>query len=429
MEIYVVQKGDTVVSIAEKFGVSPGRLVLDNGLSYPHELLLGQALVITYPQEVYIVQDGDSLYSISIKFNVSIMQLLRNNPFLSERQYIFPGETLIISYKTVRKISTMGFTYPFIAKSTLLKTLPELTCVSVINYTSTAKGGIIEYRDDQELIALCKLYGTIPLMVSTTLSPTGVPNLEAANSILTTPSYQDQVIEESIAIMKKKGYGGMNFIFNYLREDNEANYLSFIQKVSKRVKEEGLLLYLSINYGEYYVDGEVEYDKINYSEFSKYVDEILFLRLKWSSYYGPPAPVANINNISKLIQYVTSQISSDKVNIGIPLIGYDWQLPYVPEQSNASSLSIDSTMNLAHEVKAEIQFDESSQTPNFEYTKFYLDQEYQHILWFVDVRSIEQVSKLIIEYQLRGKGIWNIMQYNASVWSVINSTFDVIKLI
>jgi len=41
MEIYVVQEGDTIDTIAERFGVAVDRLAYDNGLSYPYTLLSG----------------------------------------------------------------------------------------------------------------------------------------------------------------------------------------------------------------------------------------------------------------------------------------------------------------------------------------------------------------------------------------------------
>ncbi len=429
MDIYVVKKGDTVESIGKMFGMDSNKIIQDNGLRYPHNLIIGQAIVIAYPEQTHVVQEGENLSSIAEAYGISVMQLLRNNPFLSDRDFIYPGETLTISYNTIRPISTMGYTYPFVDMKILIKTLPELTCLSIINYTSTERGEIIEYRDDSKIISSAKAYGTIPLMLSTTLSPIGTPNLSVAQSILTNENYQNVNIEESIKIIKRKGYGGMNVVFNYLNKENESRYIVFATKISKRFREEGLLFYLTINYVEYLVGDEISYDKVVYSNFSTLADDVIFLKFKWGSFYDPPAPVANLTNMRKLVSYVVTEIPSDMVDIGIPLLGYDWQLPYVPEESSASSLSIDSVLELAQEVGALIQFDEVSQTPFFEYFQHVLGDSYPHIIWFVDARSIQGVTKLIIDYQLNGKGVWNIMQYNAPVWTVINATFDIIKLI
>lgn len=57
MEIYVVQQGDTIDSIAQRFGVSATKLFIDNGIIMPNHLVVGQTLVITHPEQVYTVKD------------------------------------------------------------------------------------------------------------------------------------------------------------------------------------------------------------------------------------------------------------------------------------------------------------------------------------------------------------------------------------
>ena len=46
MRIFVVSKGDSLYSIARKFGVSPTELSYINALSDPNRLTIGQTLVI-----------------------------------------------------------------------------------------------------------------------------------------------------------------------------------------------------------------------------------------------------------------------------------------------------------------------------------------------------------------------------------------------
>ena len=119
MEIYIVKQGDTLQSVAEMFGLPVEKLARDNGL-YLHDILVsGQSLVIAYPKQVYIVEEGDSLFDIAERFNVSVNQLLVNNPFLADREYIYPGESLVISYDNGKgRIITHGNTIPKIDERT-----------------------------------------------------------------------------------------------------------------------------------------------------------------------------------------------------------------------------------------------------------------------------------------------------------------------
>ena len=64
MEIYVVQPGDNLFGIAQAFGVPMSQIMEDNRLPNPSLLVVGQTLVIRFPEEVYTVQPGDTLASV-----------------------------------------------------------------------------------------------------------------------------------------------------------------------------------------------------------------------------------------------------------------------------------------------------------------------------------------------------------------------------
>lgn len=98
MNIHVVQTGETISSIAKMYGISEGKLIEDNGILNPNDLVVGQCIVIVQPERTYVVKAGDTLDNITKSNGISLLQLIRNNPFLLERKLIYPGETLVISY-------------------------------------------------------------------------------------------------------------------------------------------------------------------------------------------------------------------------------------------------------------------------------------------------------------------------------------------
>jgi spore germination protein len=142
MKIHVVKNGETINSIAELYGVSVDRVILENEITDPNNLVTGQTIVITFPEQTYEVQDGDTLLGIAEAYEISILQILRNNPYLSDREYIYPGETLVISYNNkIRKITTNGYCNEFIRDVILRKTLPFLTYLSIFGYR-VINGGV-----------------------------------------------------------------------------------------------------------------------------------------------------------------------------------------------------------------------------------------------------------------------------------------------
>ena len=82
---YVVQKGDTLWSIARKFNISVDELKKLNNINN-NSLSIGQVLTIknannmaNTSDEYYTVQKGDSLYSIANKYNTSVDALKKLN--------------------------------------------------------------------------------------------------------------------------------------------------------------------------------------------------------------------------------------------------------------------------------------------------------------------------------------------------------------
>lgn len=85
---YVVQKGDTLYSIANKLGTTVSKLKKENNLT-SNTLQIGEVLRIPtkeiYEEEenIYIVKKGDSLYSIANKYNTTVDELKRINNLTS----------------------------------------------------------------------------------------------------------------------------------------------------------------------------------------------------------------------------------------------------------------------------------------------------------------------------------------------------------
>ena len=80
MEIHVVQPGDTLFRLSRQYNLPMERLIQDNQLPNPAQLVVGQALLLRFPALTHVVREGDTLYALSQRYQVSPLQLLRNNP-------------------------------------------------------------------------------------------------------------------------------------------------------------------------------------------------------------------------------------------------------------------------------------------------------------------------------------------------------------
>ncbi len=91
---YVVSSGDTLYSIAKKFDTTVDKLKEANNLS-SNMLSVGQKLIIPLIEDTtYVVKAGDTLYSIARKFNITVEELRRLNNLVNDVLSI--GKILIV---------------------------------------------------------------------------------------------------------------------------------------------------------------------------------------------------------------------------------------------------------------------------------------------------------------------------------------------
>lgn len=427
MIIHVVQAGDTINSIADQYGITSAKLIQDNGLQPKDSLVPGQTIVIVYPDQIYIVKEGDTLAGIAAENGISVMQLLQNNPFLSDRQYIYPGEELVIRYNNKKgEMTVNGFASLFIDKRVLVKTLPFLTYLTLFGDYITENADIIS-ADASEVIQLAKAYGVAPMLSLSAYTPQRELSQEAAYKIIYTEELQDRFINNLINILKEKGYSGFNISYHFITADNAQAYSLYTKKLADALRNEGFYFVITIPPRVNQANNTVAYQKLDYSQLGQYADEILLMSFYFGYSYVPPLPVMSVAETKDILDYTITIISPEKLSIGISVIGYDWSLPYVPGVTKANSLSITSAIQLAGEVSTVIQFDEVSQTPFYNYSEAVVPID--HIVWFTDARSVNEMAELVPSYGLKGIGVWNIMYYNYQLWLVINSQYDIVKLL
>jgi spore germination protein len=425
MMIHVVLEGETVDSIAETYGVSVERLILENELSDPYKLATGETLVVLFPEITYTIREGDTLGGIADSYAVSVMQLLRNNPYLSNREYIIPGETIVISYEGEKNItlSTYGYAYPFIDIHTLKKTLPLLTYLTIFSYRITSEGDIIDI-DDIELIQLAKAYRVAPILMLTSYAETQTEEIRMNHELLIDQDKQNNFINKLIDILRTKGYYGVNINTSYILPEDRILYVEFIIEFANRISSEGFQVFNTLSLSTFELITGTIYEGIEFEKIGQAVDAAMLISYEWGYCLGIPSGIISYETLRKFLRHMSEEIPPEKIFIGIPSIGYVWKLPYEAGVSRGMSISYNSAVELAIEYGANIYFDDMTKSAYFQYV---LTDEF--IVRFRDARSIDAFVNLIPEFDLKGVGIWNVMIYFAQMWLVINSRCEINKIL
>lgn len=101
---YIVKSGDTLYSIAKKYGLTVDELkkmnnLSSNTLSINQKLLVGNDMSTDDNYDVYVVKSGDTLWGIASKYNTSVDKIkdinnLNSNNLSIGQKLLVPGNNL-----------------------------------------------------------------------------------------------------------------------------------------------------------------------------------------------------------------------------------------------------------------------------------------------------------------------------------------------
>jgi len=378
MEIYVVQTGDTIDSIAVALGVNVQQLIYDNQLQYPYELAVGQALFVNR--------------------NVR---------------------------SATRSISVSGYAYPFISPWVLEQTLPFLSELPIFSYGFTSQGELIPpaYGEDDWLIAEAVRFGVQPILTLTPFGPDGNFNNLLINSVVNNPEYTENLIQNLLLVMGEKGYRGVDIDFEFILAQDRDAFTAFVGSVAEAMRGVGYHTSVALAPKTSADQPGLLYEGKDYRAIGELADHVLLMTYEWGYTYGPPMAVAPINQVRRVVEYALTEIPAEKIDLGIPNYGYDWPLPFERGVTKATTIGNVQAVRIAVGNGAEIQFDNVAESPYFNY----VSGGVEHEVWFEDVRSLNAKFDLIAEYNLRGCGYWQIMQWFRANWLLLRNRFFVDK--
>lgn len=425
MVIHVVQPGESLYRISQRYNVPLQYIIQQNELQNPNKLTPGQTIVVPQPTETYTVKRGDTLGNIAADNGTTVMKLWQDNPQLGGTDRIFPGQQLVLQFKQPKlgTFAVNGYAYPNVDLRVLRKTLPYLTYLSIFSFGFDASGRIIPQNVDL-LTRMARQYQVKPLLVLTTLGEDGQFSSERAHVLLLNPALRSTLIESLTQFLKGHGFAGVDVDFEYIPPEDAEAYTTLIRELRTRLNTEGLTVMTALAPKTSADQPGLLYEAHDYKALGEASNNVLLMTYEWGYALSAPMAVAPVNKVAKVLDFAVSVVSPDNIFMGIPNYGYDWTLPYIQGQSRARSIGNVQAVDQAIQVGAPIQYDALAQAPHYNYWR----ERAEHEVWFEDARSIRAKLALAGEYRLHGVSIWNIMRYFPQLWLVLNQLYNIEKL-
>ena len=428
MDIYVVQPGDSLFEVARKFGVSPDTLFSVNGLAGLPYLVVGQTIVVPTTETSYTVRRGDTLWSIARSFGTSPDTIAQVNR-IDNPNALQSGMVLRIPQRSQNYgyIEVNGYIEPSTSEkeTAAIREVGEyLTYLSPFSYQVRADGSLAPIGDTAMLTEARK-YRIAPLLVVTNFL-NGTFDTQLADTILTSESVQDTLISNIIAVLRSKGYYGVNVDFERISPSNRESYNSFLRRLVAALHPLGYVVSTALAPKTSGTQTGAWYGAHDYAAHGEIVDFVIIMTYEWGWSGGPPYAVAPVDLVEDVIQYAVSVIPSRKILMGMPLYGYDWTLPYVRGGKWAKRVSPQEAIRLAAEHGANIRFNAQTASPTFRY---FDANNVEHEVWFEDARSVRAKLLLVNKYDLRGVSYWLLGVSFPHNWIVLSDMYNIVKVV
>lgn len=423
MRIHVVKKGETLFSIAKQYGVSARLLQKQNEVPPDGALVPGQTLVVLLPETIHTVRPGDTVYSIARAHGIPVRELYQNNIFLQGQGKLIPGEELIVSLREAHRESSLGvngYAYPYINGDLLRQVLPYMTYVTPFTY-GIGPGGGLAPLSDQGILAAGQ-YGVQPWMHLSTLTEEGNFSSSRGEMLLQSRERQETLLGEITQVLGEKGYGGVDVDFEYLRPELGAAFGAFVTMLRTALNPLGYSVLVALAPKTFAGQRGLLYEAHDYAALGNAANGALLMTYEWGYTAGPPMAVAPLDKVRQVLDYALTEIPAKKLFLGVPVYGYDWQLPFREGATRAQSLSPQEALALARRYGAEIRYDETAQAPWFRYTA---RDGREHEVWFEDARSSYAKFRLAAEKGLQGVGLWNLMRPAPQTYLVLHGGFSI----
>ncbi len=169
---------------------------------------------------------------------------------------------------------------------------------------------------------------TAPLATITNLTAAGF-SPELTSQTLNNSSSRQNLIDNIFTLVSQNGYAGVNIDFEGTLAEDRDTFSTFLSELGDRLHAVGLLLTIAVPPKT--SEDIPWYAGYDYGAIGSIVDLMFIMAYDWHHMASEPGPVAPISEVRNTIEFAMERMDSSKVVLGIPLYGYNWTLPYNPE--------------------------------------------------------------------------------------------------
>ena len=279
-------------------------------------------------------------------------------------------------------------------------------------YHSQADGAVSAEQENLNLVAAAREHNlNIFATVTNTAHAGGAFRPGSAATILASATLRSRLIANLVALVKQKGYDGIDLDWEALRAADRKRFSSFVAALAAALHARGRFLSIDVvakssepgQWGQQMAE--------DWARLGRAVDEFKIMTYGYSGPWGGPGPQAPLAWVNRVLSFAERVVPAEKISMGVPFYGFEWQ----PGAVTAVSASAGAALAARHHLT--IGRDPASG----EATLYFRAKGISRTVYFQDETALAaKLAELRSHHpQIAGISIWVMGQEAAGFWSLI----------
>lgn len=257
--------------------------------------------------------------------------------------------------------------------------------------------------------------------------------------LINSPTAQDQFLNSLDSALLAYPFSGVNIDIEYTGQvtpELRQNLVIMMRKIREHLNQKYFGVQLSIDMYATAVTSENIWDVPAIAEQVDYIVVMAYdFHRRSSPLAGPVAPLFGgheywSNDISQQLKAFLDVVPSEKILLGVPFYGYEWQTTSTDPQattypdtgSTASYKRVQELMARKTELQVEERWNEAALSPYLSYK----EDGNTYVIYYEDSRSLSYKLDFVNQLDLGGIAIWALGYEGNSreLWDTINQKLD-----
>lgn len=218
------------------------------------------------------------------------------------------------------------------------------------------------------------------------------------------------VIADLLTLAEQGGFAGVNIDFEGMYPADRDAFSSFVSDLAAALHGARLTLAVSAPAKTADDPDDTWSWPFDYASIGADADYVQLMTYDQHGPWSEPGPVAGADWVEDCLGFAATLIAPDKLLVGLPAYGYDWDLA---DPAGHTSFSWKDVPALIASSGATPRWDAASSSPYLTYTDA---AHHEHVAWFENAASITAKTGLVVDLDLAGLSMWSLGQEDPAFW-------------